>query len=194
MHTTPARRNAAFNALRRVPALTPDSMARMPPAKLEEAVGLAGSMKDERVRAIRAGASLFKSNPALADALGRGSVRPALREARRVPHLGRASALRLLLFAGGHAVLPLDEAAFRVARRLGYGAQANEVPATLLLRRARAALCAEIKGDLDVIRATTLYLTHHGLSTCVDSDPHCSVCPLLCDCPFGRSRMDPRLN
>jgi endonuclease III len=189
--TTPARRDAAFNALKRVPALTPDSLGRVPRARIEAAVGLAGPMKDERLRAIRAGVELFKRNPTLADAFA-GPIRQALREASRVPHLGRASALRLLLFAGGHPVLPLDEAALRVARRLGYGVGAG--PPARVLRTARAAITSEIQRDVETLRGTAIYLTHHGLATCVESNPHCSVCPLLGDCPFGRSRLDPQLN
>lgn len=195
--TTPARRDAAFNALKRVPALTPDSLGRMPQARIEAAVGLAGAMKDERLRAIRAGVELFKRNPALASAFA-GPIRQALGEARRVPHLGRASALRLLLFAGGHPVLPLDEAALRVARRLGYGVgadlKAGPSSQVRVLRTARAAITSELQHDIERLRTAAIYLTHHGLATCVESNPHCSVCPLLGDCPFGRSRLDPQLN
>ena len=130
--TMPARRDAAFGALRQIRALTPDAIARVPQAKLEAAVALAGSLRDERIRALRAGADVFRRTPSFEEDLAAasggaahaqcatGASRRALRAARRLPHLGRASTLRLLLFTGALPVLPLDEHAFRVARRLGY--------------------------------------------------------------------------
>jgi endonuclease III len=185
--TTPARRDAAFNALKRIPALTPDAVARLPQAKLEAAVAHAGAMKDERVRALRAGADALRRNPTLVEELG-GSLRRAVKAARRIPHLGRASTLRLVLFSGATPVLPLDEHAFRVAQRLGYGRPADlQVgPTTRRLRVTRQALVAESGREVEVLRALTLYFTHHGLATCTPAAPHCTVCPLAFDCEWLR--------
>src|SRR5687768_14675014 len=94
--TTPARRDAAVTALKRIPALTPDAIARVPQGKLEAAVGLAGPMREERMRALRAGADLFRRHPEIVEDLA-GGLRRALKAARRIPHLGRASTMRLLL-------------------------------------------------------------------------------------------------
>jgi len=33
-----------------------------------------------------------------------------------------------------------------------------------------------------------VYLTHHAAVTCDDKEPHCHVCPLKSDCPYGQSR------
>ncbi len=215
--TTPARRDAAFTALKRIPALTPDAIARLPQAKLESAVAHAGSMKDERVRALRAGADAFRRNPAILAGLG-GDLRHALRAARQIPHLGRASSLRLLLFSSGIPVLPLDEHALRVAQRLGYGTPAdpkagpykktsapNEEPSavgaelqvgprgpdgggptTRLLRATRQALVLEAGRDVDALRVLSQYFTHHGLATCTQAAPHCTVCPVAPDCEWLR--------
>jgi endonuclease-3 len=181
--TTPARRDAAFNALRRIPALTPDAVARLPQAQLEAAAAHAGTMKDERVRALRAGADVFRRNPGLADELA-GGLRRALKAARAIPHLGRASTLRLLLFPGGLPVLPLDEHALRVARRLGYGADHDS--AIRVLRATRRAVVSESGRDVETLRALSLYLTHHGMATCTAAAPHCGVCPLAPDCEWLR--------
>jgi A/G-specific adenine glycosylase len=175
----PARRDAAFNALKRIPALTADAVARLPQAKLEAAVGLAGPRRDERIRALRAGAELFKRDASIEADLG-GPFRRALRAARRLPHVGRASSLRVLLFGGRHPVLPLDEDALRVALRLGYGRDAD-VPARTI-RLVRQALLRESGRDLDSLRALSQYLTHHGIATCTDAAPHCGVCPVASDC------------
>jgi endonuclease III len=182
----PARRDAAYNALKRIPALTADALARVPQGKLESAVALAGSRKDERVRALRAGADLFRRTPSLLDEL-RAPLRRAIRAARRIPYLGRASALRLLSFGGGHAVLPLDEHALRVARRLGYPAAAPSDESTVrALRLARQALTRESNGSVESLQAISRYFTHHGLSTCTETSPHCAVCPLATDCEWIR--------
>ena len=181
--TTPARRDAAFNALKRIPALTPDAVARMPQAKIEAAVAHAGAMKDERVRALRAGADAFRRNPAIVDGLTAG-VRRALKSARMIPHLGRASALRMILFSTDTPVLPLDEHAFRVAQRLGYGGSHDS--AIRALRATRQAVMADSRRDVEMLRALTLYFTHHGQATCTEIAPHCTVCPLAPDCEWLR--------
>jgi endonuclease III len=181
--TTPARRDAAFNALKRIPALTPDAIARMPQAKLEAAVAHAGSMNDERVRALRAGADAFRRNPEIVVELGAG-LRRALEASRRMPHLGRASSLKLLLFSSGIPVLPLDQHALRVAERLGYGEGGES--AIRAVRAVRRSVMAESGRDVGTLRALTLYLTHHGLATCTQVAPHCTVCPVAPDCEWLR--------
>jgi len=49
-----------------------------------------------------------------------------------------------------------------------------------------AALTAEIDGDPEAARATSMYFTHHGLATCIEAPPHCVVCPLALDCAWLR--------
>jgi endonuclease III len=185
--TTPVRRDAGFAAVKRLPALTPDALSRTPQGKLEAAVAHAGPMRDERLRALRAGVDLFRRESNLAAALG-GPLSRALRAARRLPHLGQASSLRLLLFAGRHPVVPLDEPALRVARRLGYGGEAarSDAPAARVVRAVRRALATEIAGDLETARLASTYFTHHGLTTCTESAPHCAVCPLAAGCEWLR--------
>ena len=187
--TTPSRRDAAFNALKRIPALTPDAVGRLPQAKLEAAVAHAGPMKDQRVRALRAGADLFRREPHLAGSLS-GPLRAAVKASRRMPHLGRASALRILLFASGAPVLPLDEHALRVARRLGYGPRDATLGADAslirVLRATRQALTGETGRDVNTLRNVAQFLTHHGLTTCLETAPHCGVCPLAMDCEWIR--------
>ena len=181
--TTPARRDAAFGALKRIPALTADAIARVPQAKLASAVAHAGPMQEERLRALRAGAGLFRRMPSLHEDLS-GPPGRALRAAARVPHLGRASALRLVLYTGGTPVLPLDEHALRVARRLGYGADWDHPMRQL--RSVRGAVTAECGRAPETLKAVSRFFTHHGLSTCTDAAPHCAVCPLAADCEWLR--------
>jgi endonuclease III len=183
--TTPARRDAAFAALKQIPALTADAIARVPQARLEAAVALGGPMKDERLRALRAGADLFRRDPSLLDDLADRGTR-ALRATRRIPHLGRASSLRLVLYSGAGRVLPLDEHALRVALRLGYAAGSTDRPLARVLSRVRQAIVHESGREITTLRTLSQYLTHHGLSTCTESMPHCTVCPVTHDCEWIR--------
>src|SRR5205823_1632421 len=73
VHSTPRKRDAALAALKRIPALTPDSMWRAPQKKLEASVKLAGPYTENRLTALRRGADLFRRRPArsVQDALTR---------------------------------------------------------------------------------------------------------------------------
>ncbi|HXE79875.1 MAG TPA: hypothetical protein VNK41_03930 [Vicinamibacterales bacterium] len=181
----PVRRDAAMAALRKIPALTPDSIWKAVPKRLEAAVILAGPYHDERVRALRAGADLFRRHPELAAQIA-GPFATARRALRALPQLGLAGAQRMLLFGSHHPVIPSDAHLMRVALRLGYGTPSANV--RLQIRRVRRALSSCIPPDLEARRRAVIYLSHHGHATCLEHDPHCSVCPLLAGCPFGRAR------
>jgi endonuclease III len=118
VQTTPARRDAAYAALRRLPALTPDSMWRAPRGKLEAAVALAGVYHEQRLSALRGGVALFRRHPRLGDEV-RGPLFRARRALADLPRLGEGSVARVLLFSGDHCVLPVDRDVARLARRLG---------------------------------------------------------------------------
>ncbi len=168
VHTTAARREAAMSALRRIPALTPDSMGRAPRAKLESAVALSGPYREERLRALVAGVDVFKRHRDLADQL-RGDATAARDALALLPYLTTISGQRLLLFAGHHPLLPDDPHLQRVLARL---------------QAASDAVSRELGGVLTAMQRATLYLSHHGRSTCLESNPLCHVCPLRSECPF----------
>src|SRR5262249_32934924 len=120
VHSTPRKRDAAFAALTRMRALTPDAMWRAPEKKLTESVSLAGPYVEQRLKALRTGVDIFRRTPNLPTAI-RGPVVTARRALKGLPQLGEEGAYRMLLFAAGHAVLPVDARVSRVARRLGFG-------------------------------------------------------------------------
>jgi endonuclease-3 len=185
VHSTPRKREAALGALKRVRALTPDAMSRVAQKKLEESVVLAGPYLEQRVRALRSGVDVFRRSPRL-PAVIRGPLPAARRALKALPRMGEGGAYRMLLFAAGHLVLPVDGRVGRVARRLGYGGQ--QADPTRTARAIRTALSAELTGTLDGYRRAFVYLDHHGAATCTEGDPHCGVCPLLPDCPEGKVR------
>jgi endonuclease III len=185
VHSTPRKRDAALGALKRARALTPDAMSRVAQKKLEEAVALAGPYVEQRLRALRTGVDAFRRSPDL-PAMIRGPLPAARRALKGLPQMGDGGAYRMLLFAAGHEVLPVDARVSRVARRLGYGEAQSGFAKTA--RAVRAAVSAELPASSDAYRRAFTYLNHHGAATCTDADPHCHICPLLKDCPEGRRR------
>jgi len=185
VYATPPRRDAAMTALRRIRALTPDAIARAPRGKLEAAVRPAGPYLEERLRALTAGADVFRRNPRLPRQL-RAPLPEATQAIALLPHLSTASGHWLLLFAGDHPLVPADPRLTRVVLRLGYGEQGDDV--SLAVASAQKAVAEALGDDVGVLQQAALYLTHHGLTTCVEADPHCQVCPLLDACPFPAAR------
>jgi endonuclease-3 len=188
-HSTPQKRDAAIAALKRIPALTPDSMWRAPQKKLEDSVKRAGPYAEQRLRALRTGVELFRRTPALASTI-RGPITSARRALKGLPQMGEGGAYRMLLFAAEQSVLPVDARVSRVARRLGYGETHKDFTKTA--RSVREAVGRELPADVDAYRRAFLYLSHHGVATCTEGDPHCTVCPLLKDCPEGQRRVNER--
>jgi endonuclease III len=179
------RRDAAMAALRRLPALTPDSVARAPKGKLEAAILLTGSYVEQRLRALLAGADAFRRNPEL-PRLIRGRLVVARRAIAPLPLPGDGGIRRMLLFAGDHLVLPVDSRMARVGARLALSGSSTDVRKTARrIRRAARGLAPHP----DAYRRTYLYLSHHGAATCTEGDPHCTVCPLLGECSFGMARV-----
>lgn len=186
VHSTPRKRDVALAALKRIPALTPDAMWRAPQKKLQDTVALAGPYTEQRMRALRTGVDLFRRAPRL-PAVIRGPLPAARRALEPLPQLGETGAHRMLLFAAGHAILPVDARVSRVGRRLGYGDASDDFRTQA--RSVRQALERELPPEVDAFRRAFVYLSHHGAATCSESEPHCTVCPLLNECLEGKRRV-----
>ena len=185
VYSTPRKRDAALGALKRARALTPDAMWRVAPKKLEDAVSLAGPYLEQRVRALRAGVDVFRRSPELPHVI-HGPLPAARRALKALPQMGEGGAYRMLLFAAGRPVLPVDARVSRVARRLGYGE--GRTGSAQTARAVRAAVTAELPETAEALGRAFVYLNHHGAATCTDADPHCHVCPLRGECPEGQRR------
>lgn len=187
-HALPARRDLAWQALSRIPALTPDAMFRAAPADVLAALGLAGAHRDEKLELIRATVEAFRRHrESLSVTALRGSLRGATRVlARLLPHVPLDVRRRALLVVGRHQVLPLDADLRRVSSRLLGHADA--------VRRAdaRGALTRQLPADVDVWCEAVVLLRHHARHTCVAVAPHCAVCPLARQCRFVVAPPAPR--
>jgi endonuclease III len=85
-------------------------------------------------------------------------------------------------------ILPVDPTVARVARRLGYGDR--DARFAHVARSARTRLLRELRCEIGVLREAFVYLSNHGSATCTETDPHCGICPLLADCPYGTASMN----
>jgi len=186
VHSNSRKRDAALTALKRIRALTPDAMWRAPQKKLEESVALAGPYLENRLNALRTGVDLFRRSPDLPKIIA-GPMAAARRALKPFPQLGETGAHRMLLFAADHAILPVDARINRVGRRLGYGQPAADFKKQA--RSVQEGMSAELPASVEAYRRAFLYLSHHGAATCTEADPHCSVCPLIKDCPEGMRRV-----
>ena len=186
VHSTPRKRDAALAALKRIRALTPDAMWRAPQKKLEESVALAGPYLEQRLRALRGGVDVFRRAPDL-PTLIRGPLAAARRALKPLPQLGETGAHRMLLFAADHPILPIDARVNRVGVRLGYGEPMDDFRKSS--RAVQAAMTRELQPTAETFRHAFVYLSHHGAATCTEADPHCTVCPLLDECPEGKRRI-----
>ena len=184
-HSTPRKRDAALAALKRIPALTPGAMSRAPRAKLEASVGLAGPYVEQRLQALRTGIDLLRCAPDLL-AVARGPLPAARRALKRFPGPGQDGVDRMLLFAGGHVVLPVDTHVHRVGLRLGYGRTDPDFRTSM--RTVKRALAGELARSAGAFRSAFVYLSHHGAATCTEGEPRCAVCPLVEECPEGKAR------
>jgi len=81
----PARRDIAWQALRRLPALTPDAMFRAPKDDLKAAIDGLGAFED-RLESLRAGSGHFRRHRDLSDRVA-GPMLGAARALADVPHL-----------------------------------------------------------------------------------------------------------
>jgi endonuclease III len=139
------------------------------------------ALRDERLRALTTAAAVLRRRPELLRALRRPlpEVRAALEQ---LPRLDDADGDWMLLFAGDHARLPADARAVRVLARLACG----DEPAAALCATAAEAL----DHDLAALRRAVTYLAHHGLTTCIERDPHCRVCPLAEECAYAEGPLN----
>jgi endonuclease III len=182
-HSTAARRDAAVAALKRLGALTPDGMWLASPKSLEHSVSRAGPYAPQRVMGLKKGVQVFRKNPGLAETI-KGPAAKAIRELKNLPRMsGDSGPYRMLLFAGGQPVLPVDARVARVATRLGYGERTDNFPRTA--KSIRQAMAAELPVSAHAYEEAYIYFEHHGVSTCTESHPQCDVCPLRPDCSYA---------
>jgi endonuclease III len=175
LNAPPQARDAAFLALRRIPALTPDAVWKAAPARVEAALLLAGPHSPERRRLLAAGTEVFRRRRDIDRLLG-GPAIAARRVLRWLGPLNPHVAHWLLLFAGDHPILPLDPRICRVGWRLGWGEASEQT--RLWQRKTRQALSRSAGDDVATLRRAATRLAHHAAAACSETAPRCGICPL----------------
>ena len=180
----PVRRDAALAALKRIPAMTPDSLWKTPRAKLHAAIAQVGP-PEERLHAVMSGVEVFRHYRDL-DARIRQPILRARRATRLLIALGPVGAQWMLLAAGNHPIFPRHGGVGRVAVRLGI-IPPPSCPDAFSPSRAARAVAGIVPRDMGLLRTAILYLSHHAAVTCTISDPHCRICPLAVDCAYAHA-------
>ena len=159
-------------------------MRKLGRGKLEGIVRLCGPFVDERLSALETGIDVFRRRRNLQEQL-QGPLRGAWL-AVRTPRVGDGAAARLLLFSSPHQLVPVDAPLTRLAVRLGLVTPVDNI--RRLSRSVRRAFSAALPRDHAALRRAIVYLGHHAQNTCVEFDPHCTICPLVAACPEGSRR------
>jgi endonuclease III len=187
-HASTARRDLAWNALRRIPALTPDAMFRAPAKALAEAVALTGAPQEPTLDRLRAIVDAFKRRRETFDAATwpKQNALAATRMLSAIPGIDEAIRRRALLFAVGLPIMPPDDEVSRVVCRLTQPidlAVATPTRSPVRVRRsARRWLTLRLPPNHDAYCEAVTYLRHHARHTCLAVGPHCQVCPLATRC------------
>jgi endonuclease III len=180
-----AQRRRAFAALRAQVGLTPGAILSASDAKLRAIARLGGPIAVE-VRAAR-----MRRSAELVVERWEGDLRAALRlplsQARRAlaqfPMIGEPGADKILVFATGAPLLPLDSNGLRVLERLGLVRSAADYRTSY--RRAQLDLAPALPKDPDALIAAYHLLRRHGQEICRRTAPACSRCPLRERCAFA---------
>lgn len=184
LRTVPHKRDGALAALRRIPAMTPDSLWKAPRAKVFQAIAHVGP-PEERLNAVMSGVEVFRRHRDI-DRRLQGPIMQARRATRLLESLGPVGAQWMLLAVGHHPVLPRHAGIGRIALRLGVVAS---IPCEAALEQSHAAraVAATVTRDARFLKAAVLYLAHHATVTCTLTEPHCRVCPLAVDCAYAHA-------
>jgi endonuclease-3 len=180
-NTTDRNRDVAYTRLR---ARFPDweAVAEAPVEDVEEAIRPGGisRVKSRRIQAMLRTIAHETGSLDL-EPLASAPRGDALEFLERLPGVGRKTAACVLLFSFDRPELPVDTHVYRVASRLGLirpGASFEEAHDTLLART-----------DPDDVYELHVNLIRHGRRICIARNPHCTECPLLSLCPYGRERV-----
>ncbi|HYA32396.1 MAG TPA: hypothetical protein VEG65_00125 [Candidatus Bathyarchaeia archaeon] len=118
-----------------------------------------------------------------------------------LPGVGPKTADCVLLFAGGHEVVPVDTHIERVARRLGFierGAKEHGLQVDVQTIRgsdkSKDLAKDALENELDQPGRSHLLLIQHGFEFCRATAPSCFICPIREDCDSIDNRYKSKAN
>jgi len=182
--STPEKRRAAFDLLKKSVGLTANDIVAAPQSALF-AVAMHGRMAElfgGRLREI-AEIALGEFDGELDDALS-PDIAKAKRQLQKFPGIAVPGAERILLAIGRLRALAVESNGLRVLKRVGFG------PGTY---KTWIAEYRAVLDDTPIGRATnkqlfdaSLLLQQHGRTICKTSKPRCEECALLTMCAFAQ--------
>jgi endonuclease III len=180
-----ARRQKAFENLRREIGTAPEAILRADVVTIAAAIadgGMKPMMRAEKLRVcaeIALGIGVSELDLAV-----RVDPPRAKQLLRQFPSVGEPCADKILLFCGGVASVAPDSNALRVLIRLGFVEEQNDYRRTY--RAAAAAIREEIRNLTDA-RSAHVLLRRHGQEVCKRSSPRCDVCAVRAECAWYRN-------
>ena len=178
-----ARRDFAFQELKKRVGTRPADILAASPASLNEISKLAGINPEGQVAKIVKSAEIALNNFKWRRRVSNGrSINKAKASLKKFPGIGDPGAEKILLFNKKTAVLALESNGLRALTRLGYGKEGANYAATY--RSVQESLGPELPSDSDwLVRAHQL-LRQHGKELCKRSRPICERCPLASGCAY----------
>jgi endonuclease-3 len=181
-----ARREAAFEELRRATGLSPRRIAAAPRETLH-AIARKGILAADRVERLREIAAIaLEEFGGDLDEVVRRPTREASRALRKFPSIGAPGAEKILLFCGRLPVLALESNGLRVLLRVGYGREEKSYAASYA--SAQRAAQAELPAKCPPLVEAHLLLKRHGQEVCKRSAPLCERCIVSRECAYFRER------
>jgi endonuclease III len=181
-----ARRDRAFEALKRNIGLSPARILAAPSAALRE-IASEGIIPDQTVDKLRSIAAIavedFGGDVSTVTHLPFAQAKKVL---KKFPSIGEPGAEKVLLFARAAPVLALDSNGLRVLLRLGFGTEDKSYAKSY--RSAQEAAAEQLERDCDWQIELHQLLRRHGQELCTRSQPRCEVCLLRIDCAYPASR------
>ncbi len=179
-----AKRQTAFDVLRKRVGLTPEKILAAPQSKLIEVTRTGGAIAaEDRAGRLREAASLVTEEYGgdLSSVLKWPTPR-AKKALMKFPMIGEPGAEKILMSCGALHVLALDSNGLRVLVRLGFGTESKSYSTTY--RSVRGATLDEQPAGSQALTAAYHLLRQHGQQTCLRTSPACPTCPLRSDCPY----------
>jgi endonuclease III len=193
-----AKRNGqarAYEALRRAKGVTPGQLLDIAPEKLHTICQTAGPYEDQRAKELYAYADQIEEKCGQDFSKIFKSAADARKFLENDLHRSREFVEFLLLYGGGFPIFPTDTRIARVATRLGFVKVKNDkaAPDEKTMKEVQKVLEAETGKDVDgIIRAHGLF-HRHANDICTATAPACDQCPLLKECPYGKTHpVEPR--
>ena len=183
-----ARRDRAFDELRRTVGTRPADILTAAPSRLNEISELGGINRQGQVE------KLVKAAQIALHSFG-GDLRAVIKRPpdqaraalKKFPGIGDPGAEKILLFNKKLPVLALESNGLRVLLRVGFGKEVANYAASY--RSVQQAVAHELPKDCDWIVKAHQLLRQHGKELCKRTKPNCGRCPLEEQCSHRQNEL-----